>query len=135
MAELLVFDHTPTVSRWWVVRRGDVAASLTAAFIPDGTPPLRSEVRTADGDRLYPGHMDIHRRGIDDPDCPALAGGCGGGGIAMAGNPRRVMKAWVEAGHDDQVIAAALAEMEGDTAQLVTAVLTPDDPALPGDGA
>ena len=92
--------------RWWILRRGDRAVSLTAVVIPDGTCWLTDELADQHHARLLPDCVSLHTPG-DDPDCPALVGPCVGD--RRQPGARELLAAWAATGHDDQVIAAGLA--------------------------
>jgi hypothetical protein len=100
--------------RWWILRRGDRAVSLTAIPATDDQmrrmPPSVTGIRDAAGRWLIADHITVHAPGDDSDvsDCPALVGVCDGEGGAMLGAPE-LLAAWAATGHDDAVIAAGLA--------------------------
>lgn len=87
--------------RWWILRGPEGAVSLTA--LPLWDMPVQSSFVDEHGVRFMPDCFTVHRPGTEDPDCPALTQGCDARGGALSG-AHGVLRAWIEAGHDDTVI-------------------------------
>ncbi|MFI6759393.1 hypothetical protein ACIBF5_09655 [Micromonospora sp. NPDC050417] len=102
-------DHIDGTTRYWVIGRPGVAVSLTALVVPAGMPYLHSAVEDPDGDRLLADRIAVHRPG-SDRHCPLFATGCDPRGGVRPGAPQLLAR-WAAAGHDDNVIQAALAEI------------------------
>ncbi|WFE41917.1 hypothetical protein [Micromonospora sp. WMMD998] len=121
MSEFItIHTYEPDGKRWWIVRRADVAVSLTAVVVPDDMPPLFSTVQDANLDRLMPDSITLHYPGGSEDGCPTFEGGCDGTGGVRRG-AYELLHAWAQAGHDDSVICRRLTEiLNGEQALAVT---------------